>query len=139
MKSFPFVSPTQSIAILRVSVAFIFLTHSIVRIFNSSIPQFGGFLESKGFPGGEVWVWAITAFEIVGGILLALGIGAKWLGIAFITMLMAGIVLIHAAQGWFVGEHGTGGVEFSFILISSLLVVVSIEANESGTAKEPME
>lgn len=123
MNSFPFISLEKSLVVLRVSVAVIFLSHSIVRIANSTIPQFGGFLESKGFPYGIAWVWAITVFEIFGGILLALGFFTKWLSLGFILMLIVGIALIHASLGWFVGEHGTGGSEYSFILIMALLVI----------------
>ncbi|MEK7725354.1 MAG: DoxX family protein [Acidobacteriota bacterium] len=123
MNSFPFLSLEKSLIVLRVSVAVIFLSHSIVRIANSTIPQFGGFLESKGFPYGVAWVWAITVFEIFGGILLALGFFTKWLSLGFILMLIVGIALIHASLGWFVGEHGTGGSEYSFILIMALLVI----------------
>lgn len=125
MNSFPFLSLEKSLIVLRVSVAVIFLSHSIVRIANSTIPQFGGFMESKGFPYGVAWVWAITVFEIFGGILLALGFFTKWLSLGFILMLVVGIALIHASLGWFVGEHGTGGSEYSVILIMALLAIAA--------------
>lgn len=131
MNNFPFLSLERSLIVLRVSLAVIFLSHSIVRIANSTIPQFGGFLESKGFPYGVAWVWAITLFEIFGGILLALGYFTKWLSMGFIVMLTVGIALIHASLGWFVGEHGTGGSEYSFILIIALLVIAASESKKS--------
>jgi putative oxidoreductase len=34
-------------------------------------------------------------------------------------------VLIHAHNGWFVGEHGAGGVEYSLSLSSALLVLIA--------------
>ena len=125
MNKFPFISLEKSLIILRISVAIIFLSHAIVRLANATIPRFGEFMESKGFPYGVVWVWAITAFEIVGGIFLALGFFTKWLAAGFIFMLIVGVILIHASLGWFVGEHGTGGSEYSFILIMVLLVIAA--------------
>ncbi len=122
MNNFPFISLEKSLVVLRVSVAIIFLSHAIVRVVNGTVPRFGEFLGSKGFPYGIAWVWAITAFEIVGGILLALGFFTKWFSLGFILMLIVGVVLIHASFGWFVGEHGTGGSEYSFILIMALLM-----------------
>lgn len=122
---FPFLSLKQSLLILRIAVAVIFLAHAIVRICNGSIPQFGEFMESKGLPYGMAWVWAITAYEIAGGILLLLGIYTRWLSAGFIILLLVGIVLIHASLGWFVGEHGTGGCEYSVILIVALLVIAA--------------
>ena len=123
MNNFPFISLNHSLIILRISVAFIFLAHAVVRVLNSTIGQFGEFLESKGFPYGTAWVWAITAFEIVGGLILAAGYFTKIISAGFIALLIVGIILIHASLGWFVGEHGTGGSEYSFILIIALLVI----------------
>ena len=132
MKKITFISQSNSLILLRVSVAIIFLSHSIVRIANSTIPQFGGFLENKGFPFGVVWVWAITAFEIIGGVLLACGYFTKILSTGFIFLLVVGIILIHAELGWFVGEHGTGGCEYSFILIAALIVIAASEKKSSA-------
>lgn len=121
--------------LLRISVAAIFLAHSIVRIANWTIGPFASFMESKGFPYGTAWVWAITAFEIIGGILLALGYFTKWLSAGFIFLLVAGIILIHARLGWFVGEHGTGGSEYSFILIIALVAIAASSENSIGGGK----
>lgn len=125
MNKFPFISQSNSLILLRVSVAIIFLSHSIVRITNSTVERFGGFMESKGFPYGIAWVWGITAFEITGGLLLAFGYFTNILSAGFVFMLIVGIVLIHASFGWFVGEHGTGGCEYSFILIAALIVIAA--------------
>lgn len=122
---FPFISLVNSLIVLRFAVAFVFLMHATFRIANSTVEQFGGFLEEKGFPHGALWVSAITAFEIIGGILLAFGYFTRILSAGFIFLLIMGIILIHASLGWFVGEHGTGGSEYSFILITSLLVIAS--------------
>lgn len=125
MKQFPFLSLKHSLFLLRISVAFIFITHAAFRIINGTIAQFGGFLNTKGLQFGITIVWAITAFEIIGGVLLALGYFTKWLSAGFILMLLVGVILIHASLGWFVGEHGTGGSEYSFILIMALIVIAS--------------
>lgn len=125
MKSFPFLSPSQSIVLLRASLAFIFLMHASVRLANGTIERFGGFLETKGLPAGVTIVWLITVFEIAGGIALAFGYFVKWLSAGFIILLLIGVILIHWHFGWFVGEHGSGGSEYSFILIVALIVVAT--------------
>jgi putative oxidoreductase len=130
MKAFPFISLHASLILLRISVAFIFITHAGVRIANNTIERFGSFLESKGLPLGTTTVWCLTVFEIVGGVLLALGYSQKWLSAGFILMLLSGIILIHASLGWFVGEHGSGGSEYSFILIIALLVIAAGDTKE---------
>lgn len=125
MPTFPFLSLKNGIVLLRISLALVFLTHAIVRITNGSIPQFGQFLTAKGLPAGTLLVWLINIFEIVGGLLLALGRYVRWLSAGFIGLLLVGILLIHASRGWFVGEHGTGGSEYSVILIVAFLVVAA--------------
>lgn len=128
MNDFPFFTSNASLILLRIALAIIFLSHSIVRIANATIGQFADFLESKGFSFGIGWVWAITVFELGGGILLASGVFKKWISAGFIFMLIVGIILIHADLGWFVGEHGTGGSEYSFILIAALLTVAASDS-----------
>lgn len=125
MKKYPFLTLQQSLVLLRYSVAFIFIAHALVRVIKGTIPQFTQFMESKGFLYSNLIVWGITIFEIAGSILLAAGFFVKWLSAGFIIMLLAGIILIHASLGWFVGEHGDGGSEYSFILIVCLLVIAS--------------
>jgi putative oxidoreductase len=125
MKNFPFVSPATSVAILRFTVAIMFIAHAVVRITGGTVNRFGEFLESKGFIAGVVIVWMLTAFEIFGGLLMAIGYYTRWMAAGFIVILLIGIVLIHAELGWFVGEHGTGGVEYSVVLIAALFVIAA--------------
>jgi putative oxidoreductase len=125
MAKYPFLSLKQTLFLLRIAVAIIFLAHAIVRICNGSIPQFAEFLTGKRLPFGVAQVWCITTYEITGGVLLILGRYTRWVTAGFIALLAIGIVLIHADQGWFVGEHGTGGSEYSFILIVALLVIAA--------------
>lgn len=125
MKRFPFFTQRQTLILLRFSVAFVFLAHAVVRIIHATIPQFSLFLENKGFLFGNVIVWGITIFEFMGSIALASGYFIRWLSAGFILMLLIGIILIHFSLGWFVGEHGTGGSEYSFILIMCLLVLAA--------------
>ncbi len=118
-------SQKNTLMYLRISLAVIFMSHAIVRILNGTIPQFAAFLDSKGFILSVPIVWMITIFEIAGGALFAYGKFVKWIAIGLIIQLMIGIILIHASLGWFVGEHGAGGSEYSFILIMALLVFVA--------------
>jgi putative oxidoreductase len=128
MKKNPLLSLNQSLLVLRISVAIVFIAHAVVRLFlKGSLVQFGNYLNEKGFAGGVAIVWGITIFEIIGGIAMAMGYFTKWLTAGFIAMLIAGIIIIHAGFGWFVGEHGTGGSEYSFILIVALLVIMAAD------------
>lgn len=113
MAAFPFFSLKTALIVLRISLAVVFLSHAIVRITGGTIDRFAGLLNAKGLVIGHVLVWSITVFELVCGLLLALGYFTKWISAGFVGLLLAGIVLIHAGQGWFVGDHGTGGVNIA--------------------------
>lgn len=112
---------------MRVVTALIFVAHAVVRIIGSTIDHFGEFLDSKGFVFGILIVWILTIYEIVGGLLLAIGIFTRWLALGFIIIIFVGIIIIHAGNGWFVGEHGTGGMEYSFLLIAALIVIAAAD------------
>ena len=127
MKNFPFITLKLALQLLRISTALLFLAHAIVRIVNGTIPQFADFLTAKGFMMGFPLVWAITFFEIAGGMAMILGYFTKWFAFGFILMLLAGIAIIHAGFGWFVGEHGTGGMEYSVALIFALLTIAAAD------------
>lgn len=128
-------TPRQSIFVLRGTVALIFMAHALVRLVNGSVPQFGAFLEARGFPWGTSLVMLISAYEIIGGMLLAFGVRVKLVCAGLAVIALVGIVLIHRNLGWFVGEHGTGGMEFSWLLVAALLVLAAsdhsrVEDNE---------
>ena len=127
MRTFPFISLPASLVVMRVCVAALFMAHAVVRMVNGSIPGFGAFLERLGFPSGVAVVWAITAVEIVAGTLMALGWRARWMASALFFIAAVGILLIHRHLGWFVGEHGTGGSEYSVCLILCLLVIAATD------------
>ena len=129
MNPFPFISAKLSIIVLRISLAIIFLIHSTVRIATKgSIDDFANNVFSKIlFVTPKMIVWGITLFEIIGGILLISGVFVRWISAGFIILLLMGIIIIHAQLGWFVGEFGTGGCEYSFILIIAFVAVAATD------------
>ncbi|WP_167856828.1 DoxX family protein [Hymenobacter aquaticus] len=119
--------PAQSLLLLRVTVAGLLLAHAVVRVVGGTVPRFADFLTAKGLPFGLALVWLITAAELLGGVLMALGILTRWVALVFGLIIGTGIVLIHAENGWFVGEHGTGGIEYSALLLVALLVIAATD------------
>lgn len=132
MKNFPFLSVAQAMLLLRVAIAVMFMAHAIVRIANGTIPRFAGFLEDKGFICGLAVVWAITVVEIVCGSLLIAGKYMRWAAAGLMVICVGGIVIVHAAKGWFVGEHGAGGVEYSIVLFVACVVIAASDRGRAG-------
>jgi putative oxidoreductase len=131
MTAFPFISLQASLTVLRVVTPLFFMAHAVVRIINGTTHTFAGFLGSLGFPQPVIVVWAITVVEIVAGTLMILGFGVRYMAAALASIALGGIVLIHAKLGWFVGEHGTGGSEYSVCLLLCLLVIAAADSAHS--------
>ena len=112
-----------AIVIIRIFLAATMLVHGVARINAGGVAPFGGFLEAQGFPLGFYTAWAITIFEIVGGIVLAAGYFVPVISIVFALQLITGIILVHAKDGWFVVGLGRNGMEYSVLLIVSFLAV----------------
>ena len=127
LTTYPFVCLQQAVAIARIGTAFLFMAHAVVRIANGSIPQFGKSMTTLGFPQGEAVVWAITVVEIVAGTMLIFDRYVRLASTALFAIAATGIVLIHRHFGWFVGEHGTGGSEYSVSLILLLMVIAAAD------------
>ncbi len=115
--------PSFSIALLRIAMGLVFMAHGAARLIDYSLPGFGDFLNSKGFPAGFYIAWAITIFELAGGLLMVLRKFVKWFCIGEIIILLTGIILVHAENGWFVVGKTLGGMEYSVVLIIVLLAV----------------
>ena len=99
------------------------LVHGIGRIYFGIVDDFGGFLTLNGFPLGFYLAWAITIFEIVGSVLIAVGFYVAPLAIIFALHLLCGIYLVHLKDGWFVVGAGRNGAEFSVLLIASFIAL----------------
>ena len=135
MNSSTFVSLHASLTVLRVVTPLLFMAHAVVRIVNDTIPQFAAFLGSRGFPQPLLLVWAITVVEIVAGTLMIAGVKVRFMAAALACIAFGGIVLIHAELGWFVGEHGTGGSEYSVCLLLCLFVIAAAARDDDSTVR----
>lgn len=97
--------------------------------------QFATVLEAAGFPYGVAIVWLITASEILCGLLLISGRYVRFAVLPLLAIAGGGIAIIHARLGWFVGEFGTGGSEYSVALIVLLLVIAAADRQSTSISK----
>ena len=107
------------------AVGIIFIAHGAIRTYAGTVGGFGEFLGTKGFPLGAAIAWSITIFEMFGGSLLALGKYVSVIGLIFIAHQIMGIALVHFQNGWFVVGYSTGGMEYSVLLIASLITIIA--------------
>ena len=125
MKTFPFIRPEQAKILLRVAVSVFLIAHGLTRTYLGTVGGFGEFLNSKGLLVGGVLAWGVTIFEIAGGATMASGYFVRWIAAIFMIELCVGIILVHAQNGWFVVGATQGGMEYSVLLIISLIVIAA--------------
>ncbi len=112
--------------ILRLAVAIILLIHSIPGMFDNGINDFGKYyLDVNGFaPVGVPLAWAIKLSHVACALCLLLNKYVKWAALITILILVAGIIMVHFKEGWFVVGGGRNGIEFNFLLIAVLLALL---------------
>ena len=126
----------RALAVLRIAVAVLIILHGVARVWLGIVDDFGTYLDGLGFSFGLVLAWIITVVEIVGGVALAAGFFVRPLAIWFTVQLLAGVALIHFAEGWFVVGAGRNGMEYSVLLIVALVLLAwtNVGRNMSGAA-----
>ena len=96
--------------LLRMALGVMFLAHSIaLKLMTYGLPGTAGFFRNVGLPG---WLAYVTfACEAVGGVLLVVGVQARWVAIALSPFLLGALVSVHLRNGWVFTSPG-GGWEY---------------------------
>lgn len=106
--------------ILRVTLGVMYLAHSLVlKLVVFTLPGTAQFFASLGLPAASAYL--VFAAEAIGGALLVLGVGTRWVALALVPVL-AGAAWVHAGNGW-VFSAGGGGWEYPAFLIATSFVV----------------
>ncbi|GGH42453.1 hypothetical protein GCM10007423_39130 [Dyadobacter endophyticus] len=116
----------NSTFLLRFAVIVILLAHSVPGMFDHGINDFGNlYLNQVGFaPVGVPIAWAIKLSHVLCAICLLFQKYVRWVSSVTILILLAGIIMVHFKEGWFVVGGGRNGVEFNFLLIFVLLTIM---------------
>jgi putative oxidoreductase len=116
----------NSTFLLRVAVAIILIMHSVPGMFNNGVNEFGKYyLNEIGFsPLGIPLAWIIKLSHLLCVFCFLFNRYTKPAAIITILILLSGIILLHAKEGWYVVGGGRNGVEFNFLLIAVLLTII---------------
>ena len=91
--------PGWGIAAVRVAAAIVLIVAGFMKFGN--LNGFVGFVTSLGFPAPGVLAPFIATLELVGGILLLVGLGTRWLAILFVLeFLVTTFVVKLPRMGW---------------------------------------
>lgn len=104
-----------AVTLLRISLGVMYLAHSIVlKLFTFGLAGTASYFESIGLPG---WLAYLTfSAEAVGGLMLVLGIYARWVALALLPALLGAIIWAHSGNGWVFNAPG-GGWEYPLYLV----------------------
>lgn len=105
--------------LLRLSLGVMFLAHSLLlKVFIFTVPGTVQFFESLGLPGFSAYL--VILAEIVGGLLLILGVRTRIVALALLPVLL-GATWTHAGNGWLFTNQG-GGWEYPLFLVAAVAV-----------------
>lgn len=108
-------SKDLALSFVRIAAAGNMLIHGISRTVTGGVSGFDEYLTSLGFPPYTAFL--ITAFELIAAALIMINRWTSILSIFFCVELIAGIILVHGPEGWFVVGHGRNGSEYSVLLL----------------------
>ncbi len=117
---------TNSTFVLRFAVALTLFMHSVPGMFNGGVNDFGKlYLNSVGFsPLGVPLAWLIKLSHVAAAIGLLFELYVNLFAVLTILILIAGIVMVHYPNGWYVVGGGRNGVEFNVLLIFVLVAIL---------------
>ncbi len=116
--------------ILRLILGAMFLAHGLTKLLVFTPAGTAGFFESVGFPG--LLAYPVIAFEIAAGVLLILGVYARWVAAAATLQLLVA-VSVHFGNGWSF-TNPNGGWEYPVFLALTALAL-ALQADGALTLK----
>jgi putative oxidoreductase len=105
--------------VLRVGLGAMYLAHSVVlKLMTFGLPGTAAFFVSVGLPGWLAYVTFVA--EVLGGVLLILGVQSRWVAVALLPPLFGAIIWVHGANGWVFTAAGGGWEYPAFLIVASV-------------------
>ena len=111
-------NPAIAATVLRLSLGTMFIAHALLKYFVFTLPGTAQFFASLGLPG--VLGYATFAAELVGGVLLLLGVKTRVVALALVPVLL-GATWAHSGNGWLFSAPN-GGWEYPAFWTVTLIV-----------------
>src|SRR3979490_1775243 len=83
--------------LLRLALGVMFLAHDWLKVKIFTPSGTAQYFKSLGLPGELAYL--TIAAEIVGGVLLILGVETRWVALALVPLMLGTIVLVHGKAG----------------------------------------
>ncbi len=118
-----------ALLVLRLVVGLLFAAHGAQKLFGvlggGGLEGTAGMFDNIGLRPGWLQARAAGTAELVGGLLIALGLFTPFAAAALIAVMVAAIVTVHAPNGiWNTNQ----GYEFNLVLIAAVFALAGIGA-----------
>jgi putative oxidoreductase len=117
--------------VLRAALGLIFAWHGYDKVFVKGMPAITGFMGSLGLPFPTLMAYLLSYGELIGGILLILGLLTYWIAIVDIVIALVAFFTVHVTKGFAVGN---GGYEFIMLIFAA-----SVSLLVSGAGKYSLD
>jgi putative oxidoreductase len=114
-------SPALALLVLRLALGAIFIAHGAQKVFVYGFAGTSASFGDMGVPLEGVMGPLVALLELVGGILLVLGVATRVVAAALTVNMIVATLLVHLAAGIFVTE---GGYELTLMLGAASLALV---------------
>ncbi|OIK11336.1 oxidoreductase [Bacillus sp. MUM 116] len=105
--------------ILRVILGITFFIHGLAK-FQGGIENIAGWFSSMGLPGFMAYV--VASFEILGGILLVIGLGSRVVAALFVLLMAGATLKVKLAVG-FLGNGQMAGYELDLAFLAMAIFI----------------
>ncbi|PEI89950.1 hypothetical protein CN679_19400 [Bacillus pseudomycoides] len=110
--------------IIRIVLGVTFFMHGLAK-FQSGIDNIAGWFTSIGLPGALAY--GVATVELVGGLLLIIGLGVRYIGLLFALILVGAIVKVKWSAG-LLGDGKNPGYELDLVLLAMGLYLFVVKA-----------
>jgi len=104
--------------VLRASLGVMFIAHALLKYSVFTLPGTAKFFESLGLPGPLAYL--TFAAELIGGALILAGLGARWVSLALVPVLL-GATWAHAGNGWLFSAPNGGWEYPAFLAVAAIV------------------
>ncbi len=115
----------------RLVVGLGFAAHGAQKLFGAfdgpGIAATAGFFEQIGLRPGKLHAWAAGGTELLGGLLIALGLLTPVAAAGLIGVMTAAVLTVHRPNGFFAADNG---YEYNLVLAATLFALAAIGAGD---------
>lgn len=113
-------SPALALLVLRVAIGAVFIAHGAQKVFVYGFAGTSGSFAAMGVPLASAVGPLVAVLELVGGVLIVLGLATRVVAAALAVDMLVAIVLVHLPFSIFSAD---GGYELPLVLAATALTL----------------